>query len=107
MKTAEQASFAALDGMTRAADHADRETPTWSDRAIAYVREFAGMEDGRAFLIEQAREYAEYHGLPLPPDGRAWGAVATRAARLGIIVRDGYGSARSSNNSPKCMWRAA
>ena len=34
-------------------------------------------------------------------------AAADGMARAGIIVFAGYGAARSSNLSPKCLWRAS
>ena len=108
MLTPQQASFAAADGMARAADHADRETPSWSDRALGCLVMWARSNPGSLWLIEDVRAYAEEaEGLPPAPDGRAWGAVAVRARRLGVIVPAGYASARSSNNSPKVLWRAA
>lgn len=108
VQTSLDAALAAADGMARAADHADRETPTWSDRALGCLVMWARSNPGSLWLIEDVRAYAEEaEGLPPAPDGRAWGAVAVRARRLGVIVPAGYASARSSNNSPKVLWRAA
>lgn len=104
--TPQQASFAAIEGMARAADHAERVTPTWNDRALGLLLAFAAMS-GEAWLLEDAREWAQSQGLPDPPDGRAWGHVAQRAKRLGAIESVGFGAARSSHGSAKVMWRGA
>jgi len=89
-----------------AADHADREIPLWTIRAGAHFRHFAVMVK-RPFLTEEARKHAEALGLPIPPDGRAWGHVAKAAQRNGVVVSAGFAAAQSSNGSPKVLWRAA
>ncbi|MEL6364282.1 MAG: hypothetical protein AAFR11_05530 [Pseudomonadota bacterium] len=96
----------AVIGMTRASDHAERDEPGWNDRALSFLADFARTCSG-AFLIERVREAFEGAGNPKPPDGRAWGHVARRAKRDGLIVNAGYAPATSSNNSPKVLWRAA
>ena len=88
-------------GKARAADHAERESPTWNDRALGYFREFAAR--GEPFTTEDVRERADKDGLPLPPDKRAWGAVASRAVRLGII--DSVGPIRAKNAETHSGWR--
>ena len=60
---------------------------------------------GDCFLAEEVRNFAT--GLDLPPDGRAWGVVFRSAAREGLIVKAGYAPAKSSNLSPKVLWRVA
>jgi hypothetical protein len=91
-------------GMARAVDHADRKVTFWSADALAYVDEFSKL-CGKEFLAEDVREYAHGHGLEDPPDGRAWGAVFTRAAKLNLIEQVGYAPAKSSRGSPKVLWR--
>ena len=86
-----------------AADHADRRTAEWTKMASALFATFARQATG-PFLTEEAREYAESHGLSEPPDGRAWGHIAKSAQRAGITVSAGFGSAKSSNGSPKVLW---
>ena len=76
--------------------------PGWVDRAVMYVVGFARFK-GAAFLAEEARIYAEGF-VDSPHDGRAWGAVFKVAAKRGLIRRDGFGMARSSNMSPKPLW---
>ncbi len=65
-------------GMTASTAHADAVIPTWSERAIAFLHEFAVLH--QHFPAEYVRRYAHARGLPVPPDGRAWGSVMQRAA---------------------------
>lgn len=92
-------------GIERAGDHADREHAEWRDRAATLIGEYAECH-GR-FLIEDVVPFARAQGLPDPPDGRAWGAAAQRARRVGLIRSCGYAPARSSNLSPKVQWERA
>ena len=87
------------------ADRADREIDEWTNKAVALFAEFA-IKTPSPFLTEEARQFAESHGLTSPPDGRAWGHIAKRCQRAGITVSAGFGSAKSSNGSPKVLWKA-
>ena len=86
------------------ADRADKELGDWTGKAAALFAEFA-KQTAHPFLTEDARRYAESNGLSEPPDGRAWGHVAKRCQKEGIIVSAGFGSAKSSNGSPKVLWK--
>jgi hypothetical protein len=91
-------------GIWQAVERADREVDNWSADALGLTQRFAVQHAHRPFLTEEVREWARLHGLPQPPDGRAWGAVMQRAARAGYIMQMGYAKARSSNLSPKVLW---
>jgi hypothetical protein len=88
-----------------AADHADRVRVQWTATAVAFLRTYVAKHRG-AFLAEDVRAASLAWGLPEAPDGRAWGHVMKRAEREGVIVAVGYSGARSSNGSPKVLWRA-
>lgn len=89
------------DGIERAGDHAgDR----WKRSARGYLLEFLTVRPS-TFLAEDVRAFAELRGLETPPDGRAWGAVMQAAARERLIAKVGYAPARSSNLSPKVLWK--
>jgi hypothetical protein len=94
-------------GIETAHANAEDKTPGWTDRALAYVVRFLEGRGDRTFLTEDVRAFAESCGLAYPPDGRAWGAVTQKASRRGIIDKVGYAPAKSSNLSPKVLWRAA
>ena len=67
----------------RAADHAGDE---WKEIAFNAFRRHA--EKNRAFLREDVRWACP--DVPPPPDTRAWGHVALRAKREGIVRAIGY-----------------
>lgn len=94
------------DGMRRAVDHANHVEPGWQERAIEHVRAF--VMERREFMCEDAREFAEARGMSLPPDNRAWGAVMTKCARLGLIVKDrlGYAKDPKVHMRPTSVWRS-
>jgi hypothetical protein len=91
------------DGASRAARHADDESPNWTSVAVEHVRAYARRFD--SFVAEDVRWYAEIHGFPPAPTARAWGSVMKRARKEGIITADGYAPAVSSNGGPKTLWR--
>jgi hypothetical protein len=86
------------------AARADREIDEWTDKAVALFATFAKITPS-PFLTEEARQFAESHGLSAPPDGRAWGHVAKKCQSAGIVVSAGFGAAKSSNGSPKVLWK--
>lgn len=89
------------DGIQRAGDHAG---DAWKKAARGYLLEYLShRRRGDDFLAEMVRDFAV--GLALPPDGRAWGAVFQSAARERLIEKVGYAPAKSSNLSPKVLWR--
>jgi hypothetical protein len=94
------------EGMKRAVDHAERETPGWQDQAIGHVRVFAGLE--HEFMCEEARRFAESRGIAPPPDKRAWGAVMMKCAKLGLIEKVGLGYAKDPkvHMNPASIWRS-
>jgi hypothetical protein len=87
-----------------AAARADREIDDWTQKAVALFAEYAGKAPS-SFLTEEARQFAESRGLSSPPDGRAWGHVAKQCQRAGVVTSAGFGAAKSSNGSPKVLWK--
>lgn len=77
------------DGIRRAVEHADREIDSWSERAYKFFLKYIERRNTE-FRTEDARFYAELHGLEIPPSKRAWGAITLRAARAGLIVKSGH-----------------
>lgn len=91
-------------GMQSSYQHAEQDVPEWGDLAYNYLLDYARRHGD--FLIEDVRASAAGY-VPEPPELRAWGAVINKAARRGLIRKVGYKLAKSSNCSPKCLWRAA
>lgn len=104
----EAARAARDEGIARAAQHADDVTPKWSDRAFGMLSDYVKASD-EAFTSEDVRVYAAGRELPEPPHLRAWGGVFQRAARQGLIVKDGHTTARAVHVhcSIVALWRAA
>lgn len=97
----------ALEGMENAAAHAERESEGWNRMAFeAFVRYVTAVK--HPFMTEDVRCYAEALGMPEPPDKRAWGSVAMRAKKAGLIVSLGYAPQQSVNahKAPKTLWKA-
>lgn len=94
-------------GALDAADRADREHSDWKERAALAVTYFSlFIAKGKEFLAEDAREWAERERFVAPPpDSRAWGHIMQALSRNKAIEFAGYGPSRSSNGSPKCLWR--
>lgn len=87
------------DGIARSAASSGA---AWQDAALAAVRLHAQTHE--LFLTENVRFACP--DLEAPPDGRAWGQVIRRAAKAGICERVGFARAKSSNLSPKPLWRS-
>jgi hypothetical protein len=90
------------EGMGRAADHAERVQGGWKDAAFAFLVRYAGQH--ARFISEEATQAAEALGYGAPTDSRAWGAIFQRAAREGVIRRDGFGISKRRHLSPTPMW---
>lgn len=108
MKTHEQAVRDGEQGALLASQHADSASMDWTQQASCLFVDFSkAVKKGQPFLTEDARAWAESQGLPPPPDNRAWGFIAKAMSQCGHVVSEGYAPAKSSNGSPKVLWRAA
>ena len=99
----------ALDGMKRAAEHAESCAPGWGDRALDSLRAYIDAHPREVFIAPTVRVWSVQHGLDEPPNEYAWGNVFRRAARLQLIVRAGwqqYGNETMHTQSVNA-WRAA
>jgi hypothetical protein len=96
-------------GAQLAANHADNENPSWTERALAYFVAYAKARPTSAFLTEDVRFAASLDGLPPPPDRRAWGYIPKAAQAQGVIAHAGYARQKAANchASPKSLWRLA
>lgn len=93
-------------GVRRAGQKAEDKSAGWHDKAIKHLKTFVAQRRGAPFLTENFVKWAKFKVMP-PPDGRAWGCVMQRACREGIVVKDGYGIAETSNQSPKVLWKGS
>lgn len=100
----EAARLARDAGIAAAADHAERETPGWKDLAYDVFVDYA--RHNAEFLTEDVR-FANPQ-LPQPPDKRAWGHVAIRAVKAGVIEHGGFAKAKDAkvHCSVNTLWRS-
>ena len=104
--TMEQAVMAGKMGALAASQHADKVNGEWSVLAGCLFVDYAKhIACGEPFLTEDVRAWCE-DVLPVPPDRRAWGHIARSLCNEGLIEEAGFRRAKSSNGSPKVLWRA-
>lgn len=100
------------DGIDRAVAHAEANHKLWLERGVGMLRYFVEGLHGKGFLAEDFVAWLQKQTpttlktvFPKPPDPRAYGGIIQAAVKAGIIVKVGYAPAKSSNCSPKCLWR--
>lgn len=81
---------------------AESSGPQWQQTAFACLEAFIASNDA-PFMIEDVR--LANPDLPAPHDNRAWGAVARRAIKHGLIQRVGFAPAKTSHCSAKPLWQ--
>lgn len=92
--------------MRRGQSHADAERGDWKRGAQLGLEHFLRTHRGMEFLAEEFVAWSKERLYPQPPDGRAWGAIFSRARKLGMIEAVGTRKAATSNLSPKPLWRS-
>ncbi len=78
------------EGMLQSITTANTEISKWSMKAYETLVEFIANNRSNKFMAEDARRYAEEKGLPIPPSKRAWGAIILKAAKDGLIKKNGH-----------------
>lgn len=102
----EQAKYLRDIGISMAADAADAQNPLWQHRAMDALIEYLKTNKDE-FMTEDFRNWAEKeHGLPVPPTGRAYGAVMTAAFKNRLINHNGYGRTCNplAHRTPASIW---
>ena len=91
------------EGMGRALDHAEREMVSWGETAFSYLVWYAETHD--KFPAWFATQAADLTGaVPAPPTRKAWGSIFIRAARTGVIRKDGYRADPNRHANPCPVW---
>lgn len=78
----------------------------WSDVALQFIRVYALKNRKVKFIAEDVVDAALEYGLQPPPDKRAWGSPFSKAAKMGIIRRCGYGVSKNRHCSPTPLWQS-
>lgn len=94
------------EGKEAAVAHANSAAPDWSEQASGMFALYAQAHQGRVFMTEDVRIWAEQQGLPRPPDARAWGHIATMALRDGVVAKAGMANCKraSGHAGPRSTW---
>jgi hypothetical protein len=102
-ETAKRAKQLRDEGIRQAADHAGDD---WKEKAYALFLIFLSEYRFDLFMTEDARHWCSGK-IDLPPDNRAWGYVAVRAAKAGVIAKHGYAPQRDPKHhkAPGTVWR--
>lgn len=94
------------EAIERGLSHADRVKAEWRRWAYNYFKGLVALTD-KPFLAEDLIEKAEREAVWSPAiDRRHYGGVIRALARDGVIEKIGYANARTSNCSPRCLWKA-
>lgn len=79
-------------GMRIATESAEKKNPGWGDKCFELLKKYLMTTPAPTFQAESFRIWAhEDQRLEYPHSGRAYGGVITRAAKAGLIVKDGIG----------------
>lgn len=98
-----QGELARDKGIQQSVDNANSTVKNWSDIAYGFLLGYS--ESHNEFMIEDLRE-ASNGVVQTPPSNRAWGAIAVRAAKNGVIKRKGYQSVKNvkAHRTPATLW---
>ncbi len=92
-------------GMQQALDHAERKVDNWGDVAMAFLHGYALSHDRFAgWMVTREAELTK--AVQTPPTGKAWGSIFTKAARIGIIKKDGYAQDPNRHANPCPVWKS-
>jgi hypothetical protein len=99
------------EGITRAVKHADAVSKDWSERAYRFLKWYITSLDRKTtFVIEDVRALAKTKvSLEDPPSARAWGSLAVKAVKAGLIKRAGYTQVRNpaAHRANCTVWQRA
>lgn len=93
-------------GIAQAEQHAEAEAPGWKAQAAAFFTAY--LLYTLEFQTEDVRAEAEKHGVPPPPDARAWGGIIREAAKHSMITKEGYRESKFAiaHRNPRAVWRS-
>lgn len=89
-------------GMAAAIAHAEHLAEGWGERAYAALIQFARHR--QSFTSYDFRQAVGALGLDRPPTDKAYGSVFLRAARVGVIRKNGYVPHPERHASPTPIW---
>lgn len=95
-------------GIQMAVDHADGVSPGWSQKAFnLFASWLKDKGRGRSFKTEDFRNHCELtDAITKPPSSRAYGSLAVRAAKAGLIKKVGFATVSNpkAHCTPVTLW---
>ena len=90
-------------GIATAVQHANEVEENWSGIAYNFLLSF--LRHNSKFQIEDVRTAAIGH-VPEPPSNRAWGGIAVKASKAGLIRRMGFRNVKNprAHCTPATVW---
>jgi hypothetical protein len=90
-------------GIQQSLDSANTVVKNWSDIAYGFLLGYA--DSHKEFMVEDMRN-ASVGFVPEPPSKRAWGGIAVRAAKNGIIRRKCFQNVKNvkAHRTPATLW---
>jgi hypothetical protein len=99
-----RAEQARNEGMQRAVDHAEIESPDWAQHAYEWLELFVAAH-AEPFISEDVSDATKLdEGFPQPPTDRAWGSIYRSAVKRGLIRLAGTGRSRRRHASICPLW---
>jgi len=95
----------AEDGMRRSLEHAESEIENWGDIAYKFLKGYA-REHARFCGWMVVKASASIGTFPTTEAPKAWGSVIQRAARMGIIQRDGTDKDPNRHGNLIPVWKS-
>jgi hypothetical protein len=96
-------------GIQQASDNAENNNPGWNQKAFnlfsTWIKE---RGTGRQFKVEDFRVHCELGELiERPPHDRAYGSLAIRAVKAGLIKKIGYATVINpkAHRTPCTLWQ--
>lgn len=103
----EAARAMGAEGMRRAEQRAERESPGFSAEAFRFLKGYVSTHYSRPFAGEDVVDMARTCGL-VAPDSRAWGGVFLKAKRAGLIrLSNEWYPRRNGHGTQARMWECA
>jgi len=92
------------EGMQRAVDHAEIESPDWAQHAYEWLELFVAAH-AEPFISEDVSDASKLDSsFPQPPTDRAWGSIYRSAVKRGLIRLAGTGRSRRRHASICPLW---
>jgi len=109
MELAEEGEALAMQGLQRATDKADKDSPGWKERCYSLFKEWINLKPAYfEFMTEDFRNHLERNAkIETPNSKTAYGFIPLKALREGLIERWGYGkvSNKAAHAANASVWR--